>query len=145
MLKTSVTVLMLSLLLLFTGCSAGNTQDETGIVITDIMSGIGSAGENTNDFETQSFKFTITMKNNEAADIGIVSVRPVLSEKLLERVPNKDTTINVNKVIAKGTSLSVSGEIIFDARGLTKEQIAGIKPFVQEVRLIEERTIEKSF
>ena len=82
---------------------------------------------------------------NEAADITIVSVRPILSEKFLERVSNKDTELHVNTAISQGGNLGVSGEIIFDAKGLTKEQIVSMEPFIKEVRIIQERTIKKSF
>ncbi|MDF3002138.1 MAG: hypothetical protein K0Q48_2257 [Bacillota bacterium] len=98
-----------------------------------------------NEFESQSFSYTITLRNNDTADITIVSVNPVLSEKFLERVNNKDTTIKVDKIIPGGSSLEVTGEIIFDAKGLTKEEIINLQPFVKEVSVLEERTIRKSF
>jgi len=53
--------------------------------------------------------------------------------------------IHVNKTISQGSSLDVTGEIIFDAKGLAKEQIVGLEQFIKEVKIIEERTINKSF
>lgn len=142
--KLSIMVLM-SILLLFTACSANKPLNKVGIDITGITSSIGAVGKNTNDFETQSFKYTIALTNNEAAEITIVSVNPILSEKFLQRVSNKDTIIQVNKTISQGSSLEVTGEIIFDAKGLTKEQIVSLEPFIKEVKIVEERTINKSF
>ncbi|MHB1392867.1 MAG: hypothetical protein ACYCYE_07290 [Clostridia bacterium] len=145
MFKKVIVMFLISILLLSAGCSRDNTLNKVGIDITSITSSIGAVGENTNDFETQSFKYTITLTNNETADITIVSVKPILSEKFLERVTNKDTVMQVNRTISQGSSLDVTGEIVFDAKRLTKEQIVGLEPFVKEVKVIEERTINKSF
>ena len=142
--KVSI-MLLVSTLLLFVGCSRNNTLNIVGIDISGINSSIGAVGENTNDFETQSFKYTITLTNNEATDIQIVSVKPMLSEEFIERVSNNDTIIQVNKTIPQGSSIDITGEIIFDAKGLTKEQIVSMEPFVKEVRITEERIINKSF
>lgn len=145
MLKKVSILILIAILLLFAACSKDSTVSKPGIEINAISTSIGAVGTNTNDIEIQSFKFTITMTSNEAADISIVSVKPVLSEKFLERASNGDVAIQVNKVITKGSSLNVSGEIIFDAKGLTKEQIISMEPFVKEVKIIEERIINKSF
>lgn len=138
-------VLLVTILILLSGCSGNATRKSAGIDITGITSSIGAVGENTKDFETQSFKYTITLTNNDEEDITIISVRPVISEKLHERISSKDITLQVNRVIPKGGSLGVSGEIIFDAKGLTKEQTVSMEPFVKEVRIIEERIIDKTF
>lgn len=138
-------VVLISILLLFTACSTNNDSNMVGIDIQNISSGIGAVGGNVNDFETQSFSYTITLTNSEAADITIVSVNPVLTEKFSERVENKDTIIKVNKIIPGGSSLNVTGDIIFDAKGLTKEQIVNLQPFVKEVKVLEERTVNMSF
>jgi len=138
-------MMLISILLSSTACSSNRPLDNVGIDITGSMASIGTVGENTNDLETQSFKYSVTLTNNETTDITIVEVMPVLSEKFLERVSNKDTMIKVNKTISQGSSLEVNGEIVFDARGLTKEQIHSLQPFVKEVKIIEERSINKSF
>jgi len=136
---------LIPILLLFVGCSSNNTLDTMGIRINSITSSIGAVGGNTNDFETQSYKYTMTLTNNDTSDIKIVSVEPVLSQEFQERVSDRDTVIQVNKTVTQGSSLDVSGEIIFDAKGLTKEKIISMEPFVKEVRIIEERVINKAF
>ncbi len=145
MYKKASIMILISILLVLVGCSSNNILDKAGIDITGTTSSIGAVGKNTKDFETQSFKYTVTLTNNEAADINIVSVKPILSEKFLERATNKDTVIQVNRTISQGSSLDVTGEIIFDVKGLTKEQIVSLEPFIKEVKVIEERTINKSF
>lgn len=142
--KVSILVFAV-ILLLFTACSKESAESRPDIEISSISTSIGAVGNGSGNIETQSYKFNITMINNEAEDINIVSVKPVLSDKFLERVLNGDEPIQVDKVILKGGSLEVSGEIIFDAKGLTKEQIINLEPFIKEVRITEERTINRSF
>jgi len=142
--KVSI-MLLIVVFLLFSGCSSNNTVTTMGIDINSITSSIGAVGGNTNDFETQSFKYTITLTNNDAADITIVSVEPVLSEEFIERALNEDRIIQVNELIPHGSSIDVTGEIVFDAKGMTKEKIISMEPFVKEIKIVEERTISKSF
>jgi len=144
-LSIALLMILITILLLFAGCSRNDALNKQGIDIAGSTSSIGAVGENTNDFDTQSYKYAFTLTNNEAADITIVSAEPVLSEKFLERVSDGDTTIQVNRVVSQGESIEVTGEIIFDATGLTKEQIVSMEPFIKEVRIVEERTINKSF
>lgn len=145
MFKKISIILLLFVLLLLAGCSSNNTLNTMGIEINTITSSLGAVEANTNDFETQSFKYTMTLTNNDASGIKIVSVEPVLSEEFIERASDEDRIIQVNKLISHGSSIDVTGEIIFDAKGLTKEQIISMEPFVKEVRIIEERVINKSF
>lgn len=145
MFKKISIILLLFVLLPLAGCSGNNTLNTMSIEINTITSSLGAVGANTNDFETQSFKYTMTLTNNDASDIKIVSVEPVLSQEFQERVSDRDTVIQVNKTVTQGSSLDVSGEIIFDAKGLTKEQIISMEPFIKEIRIIEERIINKSF
>jgi hypothetical protein len=145
MLKKVGILVLAAILLLCAACSNNNERDKAGIEISSITTSIGAVGKNANDFETQSFKYTITLINNESADMSIVSVKPVLSEKFLERASKVNVEIQLDKVIPKGGSLEVSGEIIFDTKGLTKEQVISLEPFIKEVKIIEERTINRSF
>lgn len=138
-------ILIILILLLLAGCSSNNTSNTMGIEINTITSSIGAVGENINDFDTQRFRYTITLTNNDVSDIKIVSIEPVLSEEFIERALDEDRIVHVNEQISHGNSIDVSGEIIFDAKGLAKEQIVSMKPFVKKVRIIEERIINKSF
>lgn len=138
-------VMLLCVLLVVSGCSKKENTTEKGIIISVISSSIGAVGQNTNDFENQSFKYTITLTNNEENNITVVSITPVLSDTFASKISDKNITVNVNKTIPKGNSINVSGEIIFNAKELNKEQIISMKPFVKEVKIVEERTIQNSF
>ncbi|MGE5679182.1 MAG: hypothetical protein ACM3ZR_14100 [Pseudomonadota bacterium] len=143
--RSKIVILLAVSLLLLTGCSADNELKKPTIEISAVSTSIGAVGNNTSDTETQSFKYNITMINNGPEEIAIASVKPVLSDAFLERVPEGELAVQINKTIAPGGNLEVSGEIIFDAKGLTKEQIIGMEPFVKELEIIEARTIKRSF
>jgi hypothetical protein len=142
--KICLTIL-LCIALIISGCSTKKSLEEEGISISAISSSIGAVGQNTNDFENQSFKYTITLTNNEEANITVVSITPMLSENFASLVSDKNVTVDINKTISKDSSIDVSGEIIFNTKGLSKEQIISLEPFVKEVKITEERTIPNSF
>ena len=70
---------------------------------------------------------------------------PILSEKFLSLVIDKDVTLEVNKIIEKSGILNLSGEIVFNTKGLEKQDILNLQPFVKEVKITEERIIQKTF
>jgi hypothetical protein len=138
--------ILLSALILLSGCSTNKPADKvSSIEITNIVTSIGAVGNNINDSDTQSFKFTITLVNNEPTDITIVSVTPILSEIFLERAADKNKIMPVNRIVSPGGSIDVTGEVIFDAKGMTKDQIVNLQPFIKEVKIADERIIQKSF
>jgi hypothetical protein len=138
-------IILLFVLLIITGCSTKEIVNQKGISLSGVLTSIGAVGENTNGFEKQSFKYTITLTNNDDDNITVVSITPVLSEVFANAVPDKNVTVKVNRTISKGNSINVSGEIIFNTKGLSKEQIISMKPFIKEVKITEERTIQKQF
>ncbi len=138
-------IILIAVLLLLIGCSNSDTRLRPGIEVSSITSSIGAVGENTKNFDIQSFKYTIALINNDVVDIKIISVEPELSEEFAKRAEDRSTAIQVDKVISSGSSIDVSGEIIFDAKGMSKEQIIDMEPFVIDIKIVEERIINKSF
>lgn len=137
-------VMLICTIFMFGGCK-NNSQSENGIYINSIQTSIGAVGENTNDVENQSFKYTLQLTNNEEDDLEIISIEPILTENFEKLVLSKDLIMNINKIISKGNNLEVSGEIIFNTKGMSKEEILNMEPFVKEVKIIEGRKIKKSF
>ncbi|MDD4495005.1 MAG: hypothetical protein PHV32_11800 [Eubacteriales bacterium] len=136
-------ILLLSILLTiiaFTACSSDESDREPGLAIYSLHSSIGSVGD-TDDINTQAFTYTLTITNNDIVEINLLEVKPVLCSPFAEIVLNDDLSVQVKKVIPAGESISVEGLIIFDATGLSKEEILDMEPFIKEVKLIEGRTI----
>lgn len=141
-----IIIAVLTSIVVLTACSTNNSiVKKSGIEINAITTSIGAVDNNTDDFNTQSYKYTITLKNNDIEDITILSVEPTINSKLIARVLNKETLVYVNKTIVTEDTLEVTGEIIFDASDLSKEQIFELEPFVEDIKISEQRIIKKSF
>lgn len=137
-------VMLICTIAIFVGCT-NKSQSNNGISINSIQTSIGAIEENTNDIENQSFKYTVQLTNNEDDDLKIISIEPILTEKFEKLVSSKDLIKNINEIISKNDYLEVSGEIIFNTKGMSKEEIESMQPFIKEIKIIEERKIKKSF
>lgn len=96
-------------------------------------------------FLAQASKYRLTLTNNEENDLKVISIEPILSEEFKKNVISNELTLNINKTISKDNSLEVSGEITFNSKGIDKEQISNMQPFIEGIMVNEERVIEKSF
>lgn len=121
---------------------------EKGIIILDSSATFGavdisdSSGVVKISGTSSTVKYTLTLTNNQENNITVVSITPVLSDTLASKVLNKNTTISINETIPKGNSINVSGEIILNAKELSKEEINSLEPMVKKIKIIEERTTQ---
>jgi hypothetical protein len=145
MIKRKIITILISIMLL-TACTTNKLSvEQRGIEINGVTTSIGAVDDNVKDFDTQSYKYTIFLTNNDKEELTILSIEPTLNSKLISRILSEETLVSVNKTIRSEESLEVTGEIIFDASGLTKEEIIELKPFVEDIKIIQERIIKKSF
>jgi hypothetical protein len=68
-------------------------------------------------------------------------MQPSINEKLKNKVISKNTAISVNKVIKPDETIKISGEIIFDTKGLSKSDISRLEPFITDIKVSTEQTI----
>ena len=129
---------------IFVGCT-NKYQSNNGISINSIHTSIGGIEEGTNDIENQAFKYKVQLNNNEDDDLKIISIEPILTEKFEKLVLSKDLIKNINEIISKNDYLEISGEIIFNTKDMSKEEIESMQPFIKEIKITEERKIKKSF
>jgi hypothetical protein len=145
MIKRKIIIMLIAIMML-TACTTNKVSvEQRGIKINGVTTSIGAVDDNVKDSNTQSYKYTIFLTNNEIEDLTILSIEPRLNDRLISRVLSEETLVSVNKIIGSQDSLEVTGEIIFDASGLTKEQIIELKPFVEDIKIIQERIIKKKF
>lgn len=145
MIKRKIIAIIISTMLL-TACTTNKSSaKQLGIEISSITTSIGAVEDNVKDFNKQSYKYTIYLTNNEKEDLTILSIEPTLNSKLNSRILSEEILVSVNKTIRSQESLEITGELIFDASGLTKEEIIELEPFVEEIKIIQERIIKKSF
>lgn len=135
-------------LIFFQSQESPTTYEETGdfhIMVMNISASIGAAEQDPSNSENQVFKYNITLINLENYDMIIDSITPVLSAEFSNIVTDENVTVEVNKLVKENSSIRVSGEIHFNAKGLTKGQINSLRPFVSNIKIIEEKTIQNSF
>ncbi|MGM9988325.1 MAG: hypothetical protein ACI35O_14005 [Bacillaceae bacterium] len=140
--KKSYLILCIFAIFILSSCSKEEPIAESGISISQKQTSIGPVEENMNDMDKQSFKYKLTLTNHEENDLKIISLEPILSEEFKKTVLSDELTLTINKTISKNTSLEVSGEIIFNSKGLNKEQLSDMQTFIKEIKINEERIIK---
>jgi hypothetical protein len=143
MLKKSIISIIVSILftfIFFTGCGT-KTQIQTkgGLKISGWSSGLGSV--NGTDLDKSKFSYSINLTNENESIIFIKSVQPSVDGKIINKIINKDIIVTVNKDIKPNETIQVSGEIIFDTKGLTKSDIVKLEPFITDIKVLTEETI----
>ena len=140
--KTAIGVVLVLILLLVASCAetADINSDDfvSGLEIPEMNTSLGSDGENT---DKQIFNYTITLINTNEYEVAIKWVEPVLTNEMKERVLAEDLKVPVNKAIAPGGLVIISGQFSFDAEGTTKEQILSWEPFMMGMHISSEASL----
>ena len=111
-----ITLLVLSLF----GCSQEHNESRSDFSINNWISSIGAVDESSVDiFEEQRFSYTLYLTSETGKLHEVKSVEPIFFDNVLERtISNDPPHLNM-----ENDHIEVQGSIVFDARGLTKEQI----------------------
>ena len=133
--------LMLALLTLFviSGCSSFVTEDEKneGLEFSNYHYGIGSI-DKTDTFDKQKFQYDITISNKHKTKIKKESIEIVLTDWINE----KQTDKKITEMNFDNDNLIIKGYVIFDTKGLTKEQIVSHEPFINGVKVVTDLGME---
>ena len=126
-------MLLVLIVLSIVGYSYLKTEDVTnkGLQISNMQLGIGSVG-NTDTFDQQKLRYDITISNAEKTELKKDSVEIVLSDWIKrQQQENKITEITFDN-----ESVIIKGYVIFDTKGLSKEQIISHDPFLDGVNVV---------
>ncbi len=137
----SVAIIYIALMIVLTACNISKPEDKQNkdLEVYGMSSALGSAG---NDLDKTKFSYTIPITNNSDEDIYIEWMEPVLGDKVSNRVLSSDLRINVQNKVIPEESLEIAGEIILDTKGLTKQQITELEPFITEIVIDCQKVIE---
>lgn len=132
---------MLALLILFviSGCSSSETEDykNKGFEFSNYQYGIGST-DNTDTFDNQKLQYDVTISNKQKTKLKKESIEIVLTDWINQKqTDNKITEINFNN-----DNINIKGYVIFDTKGLTKEQILSHEPFINGVKVVTDLGME---
>lgn len=108
--------------------------------ITESSAAIGAFNESINGQQLYSYSFVLY--NGRSQPVNVTLAEPVFTEGISGRILTSDTSINVNKTILPDSSIVVEGEFVFDATGLTKEEIVGLEPFIEHVAIVSTEIVD---
>lgn len=122
------------LLLSFSACSGGSGGGSLAMV-----SATTSVGAQNGD--TQIISYTAVLQNKSANSVYIESMEPVPSASLAPKVLADNLIRGVSKNVVSGQTLEIRGSFPFDAKGMTKEDIDKLAPFITGYSFIYHETV----
>ena len=131
-----ITLLALSLF----GCSQERNESRSDFSINNWISSIGAVDESGVDiFEEQRFSYTLYLTSETGKLHEVKSLEPIFFDNVLEQTTANDPP-HLNM---ENDRIEVQGSIVFDAKGLTKEQIIErYDPFINALNVILEDNTE---
>lgn len=138
-------IIMLIIAAALTGCSSEpDDQLKSGLQIYSSHSSIGALSMDKDNEALESYKYSIVITNEDKHDAHILTIEPILNERFKEHVIDQQLVLEVDTSISAGGDLEVSGEIIFERDGLTKNEIVEIEHIIESYKIIEETIIERT-
>ena len=134
-----ITVLCVSAI--FSGCNNSKVQNQSkgGIKIANWSSSLGSVNET--DLDKSVFSYSINLTNENEKNIFIEFIQPLVNETIKNKILSKETVVTVNQNIKPKETIKVNGEIIIDTKGLSKQDIDKLEPFITDIKVSTEDTI----
>jgi hypothetical protein len=103
------------------------------LMITEGTAAIGALNET--NIDQQLYSYSFVLYNGKGQTVHIDDVGPVFRKDISGRLLAAGTPINVNKTMHPNSSILVEGQIVFDATGLTKEEILEYMPLIDHVEV----------
>ena len=127
-----VFILLALILLVISGCSNLKIEDDKNkeLEISGMQYGIGSI-DDTDSLEEQKLTYDIIISNKGKTEVKRDSVEVVLSEWIKQKQIEKKIT----EITFDTESIVIKGYVIFDAKGLTKNEIINQQPFIDGVSI----------
>jgi len=107
--------------------------------IVDEVSAIGAVSNDNIDVQRYTYKFTVKYRGNDR--VYIEAIEPVLSSAFSKLVLSGELNQVVNEILVTGDTIEINGEILFNAKGLSKSDIVNLGPFVNGVKVRSEKVL----
>lgn len=105
--------------------NSSQAEDRLKIVSSTVVLG---PIDSTNNTSIQAFNYDFVLYSEENEEIHLDSVEPIFTKDLLTRVITENHEIIGNKTISPNSTISVKGQVEFNASDLSKEQILNLDP-----------------
>ncbi|TYP47666.1 hypothetical protein [Thermosediminibacter litoriperuensis] len=131
---------IISVLVLLAGCSAnGSGKSQNGLQITDMSTALGAVGDS---LDKTKFSYTMTVYNKDNEDVYITWVEPILGENVRKRLISSELKVDVEQTVSANESIEIKGEIILDTKGMSKQQVMELEPFITGIKVSSEKIID---
>lgn len=97
-----------------------------GVVISSWNSGMGAVSENAINFDMQKLSFTANIWNDSTEQSYVKVVKMHLPDSLRSRILSGDTIFQINQLLNPNANYQVTGELILDTKGMTKQDIVSL-------------------
>jgi len=131
--------LILAIFLFVVGCSKPKEDEKMGLRIYGMSVGLGAVDNNNTDQQRLTYSFCLTNEDNDA--VYIKAVEPVIGTGISNRVVTEKLEVLIEKEIPANRSMEISGEIVLDTKGLSKQEIVSLEPFITGIKITSEKTI----
>lgn len=108
-----------------------------------MTSSLGSVNEN--NFEFTKYSYSIDLTNENLKNTKIISVEPIIKDSIRDKVLDENLVIDVNKIVSPGNAITIEGTILIDTKGLSKDEISALEPFITGLKVNSATTIDFYF
>lgn len=132
---------------LLSGCNSTKIDEKKSflennkhdISVDGYSSTVGAESETNNDIQIVTYWLDIT--NHDNVEKVLKSVEPELNEIFAKKIIGKIDSIELNKPLKPSESTKVEIKIQFNAKGMSKEQIMVLEPYIKNLKIVTEKKL----
>ncbi|MGE5141447.1 MAG: hypothetical protein ACM3JD_18410 [Rudaea sp.] len=126
MARRTIAVLILLAMVGLAGCgtASGIAGVDRGLEITNMTGALGGTPEQA------VYSYQIWLRNGTDSAVQVQWIKPVPGSSIVPRLRPGELQSSVNQIVEPGGTIKVSGQLAFETRNLTKEEITRLEPFV---------------
>jgi hypothetical protein len=101
-------------------------KPQPSVTVSNWSNEIGAVSASDTSFDKQKMSFSATLWNNTDNTVYVTNVKVNLPSSLQSHVLSGNTFIVVNKSLAPNATEKITGQIILDTKGMTKDQLVNL-------------------
>jgi len=121
------------------GLEKDQANDKTGLQIYSMSTGLGAvSSENT---DQHRLTYTINLTNEDDNEAYIQWIEPILGVGIKDKILTEDLKVVVEKSIPSKGSIEINGVVVFNTKGLSKQEIVELEPFITGIKVVSEKIV----
>lgn len=130
-------IIVLMLILSLFGCSQKNNDSLKDFIISG-SSSIGATIDDLDNFDEQKYSFSYSITSQTGKLNEVDDIIPVIGENYIDRIITNEPL----KIEHKEDDIEIQGNVVFNSKGLTKEQIVEFGQVIPTFKIITKDNIE---